>query len=47
MMAATSDVGIDELPISELAIRFDLSTPDSVIASFKKALLASTGMSSD
>jgi len=46
-MAATSDVGIDELPISELAIRFDLSTPDSVIASFKKALLASTGMSSD
>ena len=44
MMAALSGIEVSELPISELAIRFDLSTPSKVIDSFKRDMLTSTGM---
>lgn len=44
-MSALGQIGMSELPIWELNVKFDLSTPSSVIDGFKKALSASTGMS--
>ena len=45
MMSAIGQIEISELPIWEINIKFDPSTPSSIISEFKKALSTSTGMS--